>query len=166
VDPIRFEAEPYRREAHEAFVKSSWCKGAREPWETLAARLRRPDTRCLVAHLPGDPDSLLGWAAAADGAIVWAYSRELYGKVRRRGLMTSLLLELGVDVSEPTPCLYWSPAAAAIAARGYRIFYAPSLSRARARTGNTPSPKERDMAAHGPIAGARRGQQDNAEEAA
>ena len=95
------------------------------PWEALARRLRRPDTRCLVAHVPGDADSLLGWAAVQAGAVVWAYSRDLFGKVRRRGLATSLLLELGVDVSEPTPLLYWSPDAAEIAARGYRIYYSP-----------------------------------------
>jgi hypothetical protein len=79
--------------------------------------------------LPGDPDRLLGWAATAlergRWAVIWAYTRDLYGRLRRRGLMTSLLLDLGIDPAEPTPCLYWSPDAAAIAARGYRFVYAP-----------------------------------------
>jgi len=146
VEPLRFTAVPYDRARHEGFVRSSWTNGAHEPWESitklvpapgsngatmvykhvgLAELLRRPETQCLVAHLPGDPDSLLGWAAVTDGAVVWAYTRSLFGKVRRRGLATSLLYRMGIDVAEPTPCLYWSPAAAAIAARGYRIYYAP-----------------------------------------
>lgn len=131
MDVLRYEAEPYNPARHVAFVKSSWCLGANECWDVLAARLRRPETRCLVAHVPGQPDALLGWAAVdtAANAVLWAYSRELYGKVRRRGLATSLLLECGVDVSRPTPCLYWSPAAAAIAARGYRIFHQPNRAR-------------------------------------
>lgn len=127
MDRIRYDAAPFEAERHRAFVQASWCKGAREPWEALASRLRRPETRCLVAHIPGDPDSLLGWAAAdvVGGAVIWAYTRDLYGRLRRRGLATSLLFDLGIDVSEPTPCLFWSPAAAAIAARGYRIYHAP-----------------------------------------
>lgn len=124
MNPIAFDTSLYDRDRHEAFVRVSWCRGARELWETLAARLRRPETICLVANVPGDDDSLLGWVAVdgAAGAVIWAYTRDLYGRVRRRGLMTSLLLMAGVDVSRPTPCLFWSPAAAAIAARGYRIF--------------------------------------------
>lgn len=125
VDRIRYAATLYQRDKHEAFVRASWVKGAREPWETLFSRLRRPETRCLVAHVTDDADCLLGWAAAADGAVVWTYTRDLYGRVRRRGLMTSLLLDLGLDPAEPLPCLYWSPAAAAIAARGWRIYHAP-----------------------------------------
>lgn len=127
--PIAFEAVPYDRTAHEGFVKASWCKGAREPWETLAAYLRRPSTRCLVAHHPQAADDLLGWAAVSRGAVVWAYSRSLYGKIRGRGLASSLLAMMGIDLSQPTPLLYWSPSAAAIASKGaYRIYYRPSLT--------------------------------------
>lgn len=131
---LTFDVTPYNRELHEGFLRVSWCKGAREPWDALAVRLRRPDVRCLVAHLPGDADSLLGWAAVdlTQGAVVWVYVRDLYGKVRRRGLGTSLLLNCGLDISEPTPCLYWSPAAAAIAARGgHRLFYQPRMATTR-----------------------------------
>lgn len=130
MEALRYTAVPYSPDLHRGFVQASWCKGARRPWETLAAYLRRPDTRALVAHLPDDPDSLLGWAAVSDGAVVFAYTRELFGRCRRRGLMTSLLLDAGVDVSQPTPCLFWTPAAADIAARGYAIFYRPTHRRA------------------------------------
>jgi hypothetical protein len=132
---LRYEAERYdgRRNDHFQFVRSSWCWGARKGWETLAARLRRPDTGCLVAHCLSDPDQLQGWAAVdGEGAVIWSYVRDL-SAVRRHGLMTSLLLDLGVDVSRPTPCLFWSPDAATIAARdGYRIFYAPKGARREA----------------------------------
>lgn len=124
--PVAFDVTPYDRENHEAFVKASWCRGAREAWETLARYLRDPATMCIVAHLPGDTDSLLGWACVNRGAVVFAYTRALFGRLRRRGLATSLLLRCGIDVSEPTPCLFWTPAAAEIAARGYRIYHAPA----------------------------------------
>jgi len=128
--PLEYEATPYNRELHEAFVRASWTRGARRGWDELAAHLRRPETRCLVAHVPGDPEALLGWACVREGAVIWVYSRDLFGRIRRRGLGTNLLLELGVDVSQPTPCLYWSPAATEIAARGYRVYYAPKKRRA------------------------------------
>ncbi len=135
MERLAYEAVPYDREEHEAFVRSSWCSGANKSWEPLAARLRRPDTLVIVAHLPDDPDSLLGWVAVdvATGAVVWLYVRELYGKVRRRGLGTALLLIAGVDPSQPTPCLYWSPYAAILAARGYRFFYQPRKAKHEVR---------------------------------
>lgn len=123
--PITYESVPYDRARHEGFVRASWTRGARQPWSALAARLRRPDHRCLVAYSPHDPDALLGWACATGSSVVWAYTRAWPSTVRRRGLMTSLLIELGVDPSQTTPCLYWSPDAAAIAARGYRFVYTP-----------------------------------------
>lgn len=148
---LEYSAVPYSRDQHEAFVRGSWTRGARRPWEELARHLRRPETRCLVAHVPDDPEALLGWAAVTERsdantislgptglaigpayAVVWVYCRDLHGVIRRRGLGTNLLLDLGVDVSEPTPCLYWSPAATEIAARGYRIYYAPRKRRGNA----------------------------------
>ena len=35
----RYEAVLFDRELHEGFVKASWCTGAREAWEVLAAKL-------------------------------------------------------------------------------------------------------------------------------
>lgn len=125
---LPYAAVPYDRYRHAPFVYTSWCRGTKLPDDVLCAHLRRPETRCLVAHVPGDEDSLLGWAAVQAGAVVYVYVRDLYGRVRRRGVATSLLLDAGADVSEPTPCLYWSPYAALIAARGYRIYYAPKGS--------------------------------------
>lgn len=124
---LPYELHSYDEGAHRGFLQSSWCHGAKQPWSSLSARLASPEVACVVASVPGDADSLLGWACVdrAEGAVVWAYTRELYGKVRRRGLATSLLLALGVDVSEPTPLLFWSPCAEAIAARGYPIFHQP-----------------------------------------
>jgi len=129
--PIRFEAALYDRDKHEVFIKSSWVRGAREAWEVLASRLRRPETRCLVAHIPGDPDSFLGWCAVdiKAPALIWMYSRHLQGTVRRRGLATSLVLMAGLDLAQPTNCLFWSPAAEAMARNGYRLIYTPSLGR-------------------------------------
>lgn len=124
---LTYSTHSYAREAHEAFLKVSWCRKTRQPWEALASRLRRPETLCLVASVAGDADSLLGWACVDRqlGAVVWCYVRDLYGQVRRRGLATNLLLDCGVDVSQPTRLLFWSDAAEAIAQRGYRIYHEP-----------------------------------------
>lgn len=130
---VPHEIVPYESEKHGAFVRASWCRGARQPWPVLADLLRRPDTTCAVAHLPGDPDSLLGWAAVHQGAIVWAYTRSLDGELRRKGLATALLarlvvLPLGAPAfGEPIRCLNWSPHAAAIARAGHwKIYYDPA----------------------------------------
>jgi hypothetical protein len=124
---------PYDRERHEAFLRVSWCRGARESWDALCSRLRRPDVVCLVAHVAGAPDALLGWCCVQDGAVVWVYVRDLYGKARRRGTAAALLGRAGVDLGEPIACRYWSPAAEAIAAAGkLRLYYAPSHNRRKA----------------------------------
>lgn len=125
MDPLRYESTPYDRAKHEGFVKASWVLGARHRWETLCRFLRHPETLSRVAHLPGKPDDLIGWAVVNRGRVVWAYTRRLFGKLRRRGLMTSLLFEMGIDPSKPTPCLFWSPDAAVIAVRGYRFIFSP-----------------------------------------
>jgi hypothetical protein len=124
---LPYDVTPYAASSHQGFVQAAWCKGAKQSWSSLSARLASPDVACVVASVPGDADSLLGWACVdrEQGAVVWAYTRELYGRVRGRGLATSLLLALDIDVSEPTPLLYWSPAADAIAARGYPIYHRP-----------------------------------------
>ncbi len=126
--PIEFRAVPYDRESHEGFLCSSWTNGARRPFAELQAWLRKPATRCAVAHIPGDPDSLLGWAAAdyGNGALIWIYVRDLHGHVRRRGLGTELLWHVGFGDGVTVPSLYWSPHASAIAAAGkWHLVYQP-----------------------------------------
>lgn len=126
---LQYESEGFVRERHGRFVFTSWCTGARQKASALEDLIASPDTQCLVAHRPGDHHTLYGWAARTlvgnRWALVWAYTRDLFGRTRHRRLMTSLLLELGLDPAWPVPCLYWSPDASAIAARGYRLVYAP-----------------------------------------
>lgn len=119
------EAVPYERARHAAFVVSTWCWGSKRPREGIEGYLRRADTRCLVAHSPADEECLMGWAAVSgEREVVWCFSREL--RCRQVGLMTSLLMLAGVDISRPTACLNWSADAAAVAARdGYRPYFAP-----------------------------------------
>ena len=127
-EPLRFEVARYEREKHAAFVASTYCfhlSAGRQAKNAIDSRLRRPDTRCFVAHSPVDPDLYLGCVVVTGRLeVVWAFTRE---RCRRKGLMTSLLLLAGVDVSQPVPCLNWSDDMAAVAASdGYRVFYAPS----------------------------------------
>lgn len=132
--PVKFKIVPYDRARHEAFVCSSFTRGARKPWESLCSRLRRPETTCLVAHAERDVDSLFGWAAVQEGAILWVYVRDLWGTVRHRGIATQLLQSAGVytDNNVTVPCLFWSPAASDIASGGkHRIYYAPKWGQRR-----------------------------------
>ena len=134
MSPIVYDVTPYDRAGHEAFVKSSWVRGARQPWDALADRLRRPEARCLVANAPGKPDTLYGWAAVDNAiqAVIFAYTRSWPSGCRRRGLMTGLLLEMGFDLSRSTRCLYWTPIATKLAERGYRLIFSPEPKRAAA----------------------------------
>ena len=125
VTTLRDDVVPYDRDRHHDWVKSTWCWGARQSWPALTKLLARPEGRCVVAQSPDDPNVFYAWAAVLGPAVVWAYTRDWPDDRRCKGRMTNLLLLLGVDVSKPTPCLFWSPAAAQIAARGYRIYYAP-----------------------------------------
>lgn len=123
---MEFLVAPYDPAKHQPFVQGSWTRGSRRAVAELHG------SRIVVAHAAEDPDALLGWAAADPaGALVWAYVKDLYGKeggptARRRGIAGALVRALGIDTSKPTPCRYWSPAAAAIALAGrHRLVYAP-----------------------------------------
>ncbi|HEU4368454.1 MAG TPA: hypothetical protein VFV05_09545 [Methylomirabilota bacterium] len=112
--------------AHAGFIRASWTRGAREDWHTLLDLSRRPDVRMLVAHLPDDPESLLGWACCRGDALVWVYSRDLGGRVRGRGLASALLSALRLDPKGPLRALYWSPWAALLTRTGHwRLYYEP-----------------------------------------
>lgn len=152
MDTIPFDVSPYAQARHQGFLQTSWCWGAKQPWASLSTRLAQPEVACVVASVASDPDSLLGWACVdrSQGAVVWVYVRELYGRLRRRGLGTSLLMHLGVDVSKPTPLLFWSPAAEAIKERGYPIHHQPEpvldAIRALERNGFTVTRRRRNAA--------------------
>jgi len=124
---LKHEIAPYEPDLHRGFVRISWCKGARQPWENLERVLDSGRVNCVVAHT-GNPDSLLGWAAVhvPTGAVVWVYVRSLHGKARRQGLGTALLRALEVDTGTATPCLNWSPVASLIAGPRHRIFFTPN----------------------------------------
>jgi hypothetical protein len=134
---------PYAR-TYEGFVLASWEGRApvgspghhRKPLndrKVMHAYLRRPDVRVVMAVHADDTDVPLGWCAVeANSALLWLYVRDLHGKVRRRGLGCALLLEAGLDPSQPTPCRHWSPYATMLAQRGYRLIYAPKHERTAA----------------------------------
>lgn len=134
--PVPHLALPYDRAAHERFVLDSWVHGVCEhrrhfcrPRRTMADLLRRPEVRCVVAVDPDDWDSLLGWAAALGPVALWVHVRDPFGagRLRRRGLGTSLLIAAGLDPSQPTPCQFWSPLGSLWASRpGTHLYFAPS----------------------------------------
>lgn len=108
------EAVPFDKDAHGRFLAPSG-----RLLEVKDA-IRRGGA-CLVAHVRGYPGHLVGWASVDSRLrVVWAYTKP--GLYRRRHVMTALLLELGVDLTRPVPCLNWTDAAAAIAEHGYHVF--------------------------------------------
>jgi len=130
---------PYDRAADARWVEESFRHGLCTPRDhhcrsgrPIRAILRRSDTTCVIAFNPLDPHALYGWCAASGGALVWVYVRTLYKSLRRQGLGTALMLAAGADPSQPTPCLYWSPYATLMAARGYRLYPAPQNERTAA----------------------------------
>lgn len=134
----------YDRDQHEGFVLASWegrapvgSPGRHRPplndRRVMHAYLRQPDVRCVVAVHHLDPTVPLGWCAVlANRYLLWVYVRDLYGRTRRKGLGCALLLEAGLDPSQPTPCRHWSPYATVLAERGYRLIYAPRAQKAEA----------------------------------
>lgn len=139
---VPHELRPYAPARDQAWVTSTWrhglctpdahaCRSAR----TIRAHFRQHDTACIVAHHPGEPDELYGWCAAQGGALLWVYVRSVRHQqvdveiIRRGGIGTALMLAAGVDPARLTPCRYWSPYAAILAQRGYRLYYAPETER-------------------------------------
>jgi hypothetical protein len=132
VSIVAHEIRPYDPERDQAYVVGSWIHGLCEPGKhacrssrPILDLLARPDTTCVIAHHPFESDQLYGWCCVSAGALAWVYVRRLYGTLRGRGLGTTLMLAAGTPLPDPTPCLYWSPYATILAAKGYRLYYAP-----------------------------------------
>jgi hypothetical protein len=100
------------------------------PWaqlrEDFRRRTRAPGVRVGVAVLEKDADCYLGWAAVDPSAneVVYAYTTAAYrskGKFEPR-VATSLITELGVDLTRDTAVRYWTPAAETLSHRpGYHL---------------------------------------------
>lgn len=122
----------YDPEAHGAFVAGTFRASLQDnlPWSlgdvkphrvTLTHVLRSPKAQALVAVPKGHPDDLLGWAAAYDGALVFAYVRHI---VRKRGIATALMEALGLrDERFAIPVVFWTRACSRIAADGRALFF-------------------------------------------
>lgn len=94
-----------------AFVVDCWTKYEarssrgrrfRDSTSHVRALLARDGSRLLVAHVPGEPDSILGWAATEDGVagpervpacIHYVYVRK---DARRLGVASALIGERDV----------------------------------------------------------------------
>jgi len=103
-----------------AFVVDSWTKhGHRgERMRTATAHVRallaRPGSMLLVAHVPGEPDSILGWAATEDDCVHYVYVRSAG---RRQGTAKALMGAWARDVAEYSRAL----PAGIVAPRGWTL---------------------------------------------
>ncbi len=123
------EAEPVERvcevrsarPADDAFIYRSWLDGSYEvcpvrpavrpadyyrAWRQLAAVLRmRPDVETVVACLPGQPDTLLGFACGAIGRhLHWCYVKQPF-----RGLGIAREMLTALCLTGAGECSHWSP---------------------------------------------------------
>ncbi len=106
-----------------AYVVDSWVKHAYRgmrpsPWVThVRGLLARDGSRLLVAHVPKEPDAILGWAATEDPTAVappcWHYCY-VRATARLMGVASSLVREWAHDVAD-----YSSPCATAKPPKGW-----------------------------------------------
>lgn len=66
--------------------------------------LADPRTRTVVAHVEGEPDSLLGFACGSDRCLHWAYVKQAF---RRMGICWKLTD--GVDAGGSCRVSHWNP---------------------------------------------------------
>lgn len=101
-----------------------WCLvGFHQLRADFQRRTRRPETRMGVAVLrsTGAP---LGWAAVVphENEVIYAYTLGPFRTKERfePRVATTLITELGVDLTKPTTLRYWTPAAETLSKRaGY-----------------------------------------------
>lgn len=104
--------------ADEPFVYRAWLEGywphsgaglvmAKHEWlprfhSVLDGLLRGPGG-VIVAHVEGEPASLLGFAASGHGCLHWAYTKQAF---RGLGIATAMIRKLNLS---DKVCSLWSP---------------------------------------------------------
>lgn len=130
-----FEIVAFDRAKHGPFVFDTFANSLERCWpyrlvnrrvwlDELKQTLAAPGTRALVAELPVDSDTFLGWAVTVPGRneVSFAYTRHSYR--REFGICTSLLTAAGIDFERPMPVRFWTRATERIALRpGYGELY-------------------------------------------
>jgi hypothetical protein len=61
------------------------------------------DARTVVAHAPGDPDLLMGWAAGKDDRLVYVYTKHVYRKLQ---VGKRLLAQFGFKPGDTVPTMF------------------------------------------------------------
>ena len=105
-----------------AYVVDSWTKHARthkhmrDAVQHVRALLGRSGSRLFVAHVPDEPDAILGWAVLEDSGGPWSRPVVHYvycrASGRRQGVARALLGELAshaVDYSSAWPSGFAAP---------------------------------------------------------
>ena len=98
-------------------TKSEWLPRWHKVIESL---LDAPNVGCLVAHVNGKPESLLGFAASGHGCLHWLYTKQAF---RNLGVATEMIRRLNL---QDKICSFWTPK---LSSRGWT--YDPRFLRAR-----------------------------------
>lgn len=103
----------------EGFVYRAWLEGfwphsgaplvmSKSEWlprfhDVIKMLLRRADGGCIIAHVEGQPASLIGFAASGHGCLHWCYIKQAF---RGLGIATEMIRRLNLD---DKVCSHWSP---------------------------------------------------------
>lgn len=102
-----------------AYVVDSWAKHAfrgqrmRNAVAHVRALLGRPGSYLSVAHVPGEPDAILGWAVVEDGKPMCIHYVYVRSTARRMGVARALVGRLRgerIDFSSEAPSSLTLPA--------------------------------------------------------
>jgi hypothetical protein len=130
-----FAVVAFDRDRHGPFVFDTFARSLEKVWpyrlvnrrvwlDELKQTLADPRSRALVAELPVDSNTFLGWAVTVPSRneVTFAYTRHPYR--REFGICTSLLTSAGIDFERPLPVRFWTRATERIALRpGYGELY-------------------------------------------
>ena len=89
-----------------AFVVDSWTKHAfrharmRNATAHVRSLLARPGSYLSVAHVPGEPDAILGWAVVEDGEPACVHYVYVRSAARKTGVARSLVGRLALETVE------------------------------------------------------------------
>lgn len=105
-------------ERHLPFILHSW-RGSGLPRAVMVRLLQKATARVCVTHVAGSPDDLIGWAAAVDGVLVYAYTRF---HLRKNGY-GALAIGAVVPDAAPVRCACWTPSAQRLADHGFPLVF-------------------------------------------
>lgn len=126
-----------------AFVVDCWVKNdpelrsmrTGESTRHVRSLIARPASRLIVAHVPGEPDAILGWAATEDGSPCCVHYIYVRKDARRQGVASAMVGErdVRIEYSHAAPARWPNVAGKQGAALVVPVMWKLNTERARTR---------------------------------